>query len=572
MSKDINYKKFDLSEIQWNKIKGGITKEEFCKGDKRLERIFDALDNDNVKGRLSGSELRAFSEALEILAKDDILDKKEARQFRDVNNKKLNSKNVFEFLEQLKELQNKNIVSTQPAFIDGREVELTEYPDGRKEEVSLDGKWRSETFPTPRGSVKKIYENGIHTKTITKAGVFTKIKDLKNDTETEIVDLGNGLQNKTIKERIDLYTTRYTHIYHDNTKIITEYKNVGQKLRMITTSQNDEPKTYKYEGFLETPNNTFIDINFIEQYINGSNSYDYMTPDIIKTIINSPIDPANQKRYLSGIINRTIRDSSEMEGYSPENLRIEFDKFLNDNLEDVTSLETLYKDAAEQIKVIYNSGLNGRIDNDFEQGNVGDCYLLSVIKSLSLNPETLKELDECINIDSNGNARVTLKGVGKTYTITQTELDNPIYSSGDQDVRAIEIAVEKYLKQYGDPFDSSDFTLRGGFEKSAFFLLTGKHAFEHSGKINDKTIDAFMRKNTLACAAILSPDKKTGTINFNSNAENIELTLGTYHSYTVAGADENNVYLINPWNTVIPITLTREEFKKYFNFVTILSV
>ncbi len=60
MSKDINYKKFDLSEIQWNKIKGGITKEEFCKGDKRLERIFDALDNDNVKGKLSGSEKSAF--------------------------------------------------------------------------------------------------------------------------------------------------------------------------------------------------------------------------------------------------------------------------------------------------------------------------------------------------------------------------------------------------------------------------------------------------------------------------------------------------------------------------------
>ena len=122
---------------------------------------------------------------------------------------------------------------------------------------------------------------------------------------------------------------------------------------------------------------------------------------------------------------------------------------------------------------------------------------------------------------------------------------------------------DKRLERIFDALDSDNVKGRlSGFEKSAFFLLTGKHAFEHSGKINDKTIDAFMRKNTLACAAILSPDKKTGTINFNSNAENIELTLGTYHSYTVAGADENNVYLINPWNTVIPITLTREEFKK----------
>lgn len=575
MSKDVNYKKFDLNEIQWHKIKGGISKEEFCKGDKKLERIFDALDSDDVKGRLSGAELRAFSEALTIFAQDNILDKKEAKQLRDANGKKLNSKKVFEFLEQLKELQSKdlNLVRTYNTVIDGREVELTEYADGSTEEVSVDGTWYAESKNTPGGVVKDIYENGFHIQTITKDGGSTTIKDYVNDTETRIVDLGNGLQRKTIKEKVDINTTRYTSINYDNTKTVTEYKHLDNWLNKVTKISEDGTISVKYEGMINAPGHSYLfDMRSIDEYINDNEDYFYLSPDIIRAILESPIDAENQKSYISGIINRTIRDASEMEGYSLDNLKAEFDKFLNDELSDEIYLEAFYKDAVKQLEIIAKSGLNGKIDKDFEQGSVGDCYLLAVIKSLSLNPETLKELNDCINIDSNGNARVTLKGVGKTYTITKEELSDSNYSFGDDDVRAIEIAVEKYLKQYGDPFDKSDFTLDSGYEKSAYFLLTGKHAFEHIGQINDRTIDNLMQKGTLACVSIQAPDNKSGEIKLRSSSNDEELILDTYHSYTVAGADKDNVYLINPWDTSTPITLTREEFKKHFNYITLLSV
>ena len=81
-----------------------------------------------------------------------------------------------------------------------------------------------------------------------------------------------------------------------------------------------------------------------------------------------------------------------------------------------------------------------------------------------------------------------------------------------------------------------------------------------------------MQKGTLACVSIQAPDNKSGEIKLRSSSNDEELILDTYHSYTVAGADKDNVYLINPWDTSTPITLTREEFKKHFNYITLLSV
>ena len=87
---------------------------------------------------------------------------------------------------------------------------------------------------------------------------------------------------------------------------------------------------------------------------------------------------------------------------------------------------------------------NGKIDIPFRQGQTGDCWLLAGIQSLSMTPQGKKVLDNAVKVDKQGNATVTLKGVGKTYKVTARDLkcSNEL-SSGDSDVRALEIAMDR---------------------------------------------------------------------------------------------------------------------------------
>ena len=94
---------------------------------------------------------------------------------------------------------------------------------------------------------------------------------------------------------------------------------------------------------------------------------------------------------------------------------------------------------------------NGKIDATFYQGHVKDCWLLSAIKSLSLNPKGLEMLEDLISLDDKGNVTVQLKGVKRTYTISKEELEGANeFAQGDLDIRAIELAVNKYLHENGD--------------------------------------------------------------------------------------------------------------------------
>ena len=90
---------------------------------------------------------------------------------------------------------------------------------------------------------------------------------------------------------------------------------------------------------------------------------------------------------------------------------------------------------------------NGKIDSEFNQGkNVQDCWLISAIKSLSINSKGEKMLEDILSVDNNGNVTVQLKGVDKEYTISKEELEGANeLAQGDLDVRAIEIAIRRYF-------------------------------------------------------------------------------------------------------------------------------
>ena len=121
---------------------------------------------------------------------------------------------------------------------------------------------------------------------------------------------------------------------------------------------------------------------------------------------------------------------------------------------------------------------NGKIDEDFKQGNTGDCWLLASIKAISSRPKGLRILNDSIKVNNDGSVTVTLKGVNKTYTISKEELESNIQlSRGDGDIRALEIAVNKYFEEKRGLGDQLD--INGNRMFVAYYILTGQGDFDH---------------------------------------------------------------------------------------------
>lgn len=137
----------------------------------------------------------------------------------------------------------------------------------------------------------------------------------------------------------------------------------------------------------------------------------------------------------------------------------------------------------------YQNNADGKIGNTTSSRKNLDNNVASAIYAVAnSDPQLIKD---CIKVNSNGSITVTLKGVGKSYTISAKELDKARdsgrYTQGDDDVLALEIAMEKYgkEKEYGDVrIDDSagldGWAVRAGTEiygisdSTAIFLLTGQ--------------------------------------------------------------------------------------------------
>ena len=214
---------------------------------------------------------------------------------------------------------------------------------------------------------------------------------------------------------------------------------------------------------------------------------------------------------------------------------------------------------------------NGKIDEIFGQGNTGDCWLLASIQALAQSPKGLEILNDSVSVDESGNVTVTLKGAGKSYLITQEELaGNQQFSSGDGDVRAIEIAMDRYFMEERGVRGRID--LNGNKVHTAFRLLTGKGGknllSDSYGRIpdfwiTDSQIDDFNTQNHIACVAAHLKHNLT----FAAADGTGDITLHTDHAYAVKGSDEKNVFLVNPWDTSKVITVPREIFKDFFNSI-----
>ncbi|MBR2430234.1 hypothetical protein IKB17_02070 [bacterium] len=225
---------------------------------------------------------------------------------------------------------------------------------------------------------------------------------------------------------------------------------------------------------------------------------------------------------------------------------------------------------------------NGAIDNNFKQGRLGDCWFLATIKSITLNPKLKKILNSQIVQNSDGSITVELKGVGKKYTISKAELEGAKeYSSGDLDVRALEIAVDRYLmetNQRGLFRDKGRTDIEGDYTETALSILFDSKDYKNNyTKIKDCDDDTFneiLRKlqegKNICCTVFTAYEEDYADIKA-IGANNTSQALSGPHMYTVIGADDSFVYIANPWDTSLTFKVTIDEFRKAFYGISIFE-
>ena len=145
-------------------------------------------------------------------------------------------------------------------------------------------------------------------------------------------------------------------------------------------------------------------------------------------------------------------------------------------------------------------------------------------------------------------------------------------SSGDLDVRALEMAVNDYMHDHPQNGRSN---IHGNYTEAAYEILTGKggknileNRWGRYGDIwfTDSQINRFNDPNHIVVVArgMRWNTKETYTYEYPKGKVN---ELHPFHAYAVKHVDSNFVYLVNPWDTSQTIQVPRDEFKRFFNMI-----
>lgn len=214
---------------------------------------------------------------------------------------------------------------------------------------------------------------------------------------------------------------------------------------------------------------------------------------------------------------------------------------------------------------------NGKIDRSYKQGQTGDCWLLAGIQSLAMTPQGKKMLDNAVKVDKKGNATVTLKGVGKKYTVTARDLkcSNEL-STGDTDVRALEIAMDRYFREAVTAEQESRADIDGNSVGKALALLGDPNkTVEFMGQRNvAKGIVALADRGMKGKAAVTG---MSGNIDpsdikaFDERGKKVQVYNA--HAYSIQEIAVDGITLINPHDTSHTLKMSLEDYIKHFNLL-----
>ncbi len=189
-----------------------------------------------------------------------------------------------------------------------------------------------------------------------------------------------------------------------------------------------------------------------------------------------------------------------------------------------------------------NGPINCKIDENFKQGEIGDCWFLASIAAIQRSLKGQEILNNMITDNKDGSYTVKFRGSDEEYTVYAYELLEKNYARGDLDVRILEIAAEKHFGE-----------IHGDYCERGLKLLLGSEISIFRG------FDEYFSETIIAeIKTILKNPNMVMTLNTNYIAsENIENSEGEdfiddiyeTHAYAVVDIDNEYIYLQNPHDT-----------------------
>ena len=365
-----------------------------------------------------------------------------------------------------------------------------------------------------------------------------------------------------------------------------------------------------YNGIKNRPDlKLFYDSDKNKYYTWSDNRQDFVESDI--TDVSGMYYTKNDKRYKVEINNlkANVKEASNMEYQASKQKyqKTERDSVYTKNdcyyylWNGTTETFTPFGDEYDKKQMLVQRA-DGKIGN-FRQGDIGDCWLMSVIIGMNHHPNEVlrerfrKEFEKCYSIDENENITVKLRGPQKEYKYSKEDIDSVLqmpyyhYSIGDRDVVAVEMAIEQYKRDIKEhsynphimnniynmhrrPFKyDDDYVLDGGQSFDAIHLLTNKEAHHicnsfikdfivHDntiipGNIDENLLKKYMDDNIVLVSYKTTPNDNEG------------------HVVLLTGIDEENVYVIDsniddiePNKTIHPVARNKKDFMNQISAVT----
>ena len=244
-----------------------------------------------------------------------------------------------------------------------------------------------------------------------------------------------------------------------------------------------------------------------------------------------------------------IKASMKLNQDNPERLLIDIQRFIN-------------RGTCKDVDVTRPNGL---FDIDFKQGNTGDCWLLAGIISIINKDSGKKSLESLIEVDNEKEVvTVNLEGVGKSYTISFNEIEAADHlSGGDGDIRALELAIDRYQQEIAYSDDSrSGFDINGNSVDYIYKLFFNET--ENISGYSKEMAKDFNNSNKYYSlgSSIFEIDNYDIVKGALVDENDVPVDFVLAHAYAIVKSDDKYVYLINPWESSQTLRITHEKLSE----------